>query len=331
LASTKVETKTMLHSSLRPSRSSFALAVVLAGVMASRVVYAGGADAAGNDQLTLKSGRTLRGTVVSSEPGHPVKILVAGEKKARLFRWPQVRRVEKGKFDPKPPAVEPDQPPAPEPAPPLAPGPGAPAPAAATPAQPPSEPGVVHLHVESPEPVEIYRHLDVSAGRAAELSAPTMVCGSPCDVSLDGRKGQEFSVAGIDVNESARFKVTGMTGEQDLAVSPGPSGLHTAGVASTVGGGAVAVGGAGLAILAALQNRTDTETTANGVVLHVTQNYSQLETAGLVVLGVGVAAAVVGVVAMAASGTGIHFRRSDSSPEPPTAAARKPRYWAGEF
>jgi hypothetical protein len=83
------------------------------------------------------------------------------------------------------------------------------------PPPPPSSataPGIVRLHVESPVPVQIYRHIDSFGyfGRhELVLDTPIPVCASPCDVPVDGTLGQEFSAAGPEANESPRFSLIG--------------------------------------------------------------------------------------------------------------------------
>ncbi|NUO54559.1 MAG: hypothetical protein HOV80_37430 [Polyangiaceae bacterium] len=55
-------------------------------------------DAVGNDEVLLKSGGSLRGTVVAVEPGTQVVFLVSGEKNPRTLPWAEVADVEKGKY-----------------------------------------------------------------------------------------------------------------------------------------------------------------------------------------------------------------------------------------
>src|SRR5262245_38612133 len=84
------------------------------------------------------------------------------------------------------------------------------APAATSPA--PSGPGVVTLHIESPEPLFIQEHVG---------SQRSFVCASPCDRLIDGRRGQTFSASG-DLG-STSFVLTGMQGNAELDVYPGSS------------------------------------------------------------------------------------------------------------
>jgi hypothetical protein len=250
----------------------------------------------GQDEVTLKDGGSVRGTVVSSEPGVGVKLLELGAKEPRVIPWDQVTAVERGKFAQQPAAVS------------------------TSPVQ--GAPGVVRLHVVSPVPVEIYKHRDsygeTSRGTTIALDTPREVCTSPCDIVVDGSRGREFSVAGSQAVESARFVLAGLTGDQQLDVSPGSPGLRTAGSLLLAGGG-VAIGvGALLAFAGAVG--TSPKQDGDGFNRNV-----GLENTGLVLLGTGGAAFVGAIVMLIESKTAVDLHPSGSS------AAVKPRYWAGEF
>jgi hypothetical protein len=275
------------------------------GALASVVLCVGAAradDSIGNDEVTLKNGGSVRGTVVSSEPGQSVTILVLAEKEPRVIPWDQVNGVERGKF-----------------AAPLA----AAAPSGSPPAQAlvPGTPGVVRLHVQSPVPVEIYKHRDshgeTSRGTTIVLDTPRPVCASPCDVLVDGRRGREFSAAGDHAIESPRFSLAGLTGDQELEVSGSP-GLRAGGYLLLALGGI----GLGAGTLLAFAGAVGTSPNPHGSGFIRNDG---LETGGFVMLGTGAVAMVGAIVAIAASGTTIRLR-----PDGATAEA-KPRYWAGEF
>jgi hypothetical protein len=283
---------------LRSFLSSAALASVLLCVGAARAD-----DAVGNDEVMLKNGGSVRGTVVSSDPGQSVTILELGEKGPRVIPWDQVSGVERGKFAPPPAAAAP---------------PGGPQ----APALVPGTPGVVRLHVQSPVPVEIYKHRDsygeTSRGNTIVLDTPRPVCASPCDVLVDGSRGREFSAAGEDAVESPRFSLAGLAGDQELDVSPGSPGLRAGGYLLL----ALAGIGVGAGTIVAFAGAVGTSPNPHGPGFIRNKG---LETAGFVMLGTGVAAAVGAIVALAESGTTIRLRPGGASGE------AKPRYWAGEF
>lgn len=290
-------------------RSPFVRALAPSVALLAAVLLGGAAradEAVGNDEVTLKNGGSIRGTVVASEPGTRVTILELGAKEPRVIPWDQVSGVERGKFAPAPPA--PAAPPAP----------GAPQ----QPALTPGTPGVVHLHVASPEPVQIYKHREsygvTSGGNTFVIDTPRLVCAAPCDVLVDGRRGREFDVEGDGVVPSDWFRLDGLTGDQQLDVSPGSAGVHTGGML-LLGVGAAAVG---VGALGAVAGAIGTSPKSNGK--GFVRN-DGLETAGFVVAGTGVVAIASGIVMMVTSGTSIRLH-------PPGAGAEvKPRYWLGEF
>lgn len=300
-------------------------AIVFASVLLS--AGAAQADDTGNDEVTLKTGATIRGTVLSEKGA--VKILEAGKKKPRVIPKARVRSVERGKYATKPSgpaessAPADTSPPAQETPTPSAAEPKGSADSKTTP-ELGSGPGIVKLHIDSPAPIEIYSHHD---GEGHDLENPAFVCASPCDIQVDGSKGQEFSAAGIHANESSRFKLEGMSGDQNLKVSPGSPGLRTAGLFMVIAGSAAVAGGGVVAVAALVSNSTQTQTQANGATVSVTKDDSGLQTAGFVIAGVGVAALVGGVVSMIVSKTDAHVEHSDQG----KTAEVKPRYWLGEF
>ena len=79
-------------------RCSFTCSILVAlSLLASSAL----AQDPGVDEVTLKNGGSIRGTVISSEPGTSVKILEMGSKEPRVIPWAQVGDVEKGKYAPK--------------------------------------------------------------------------------------------------------------------------------------------------------------------------------------------------------------------------------------
>lgn len=282
---------------LRSFLPSAALASVLLCVGAARAD-----DSVGNDDVTLKNGGSVRGTVVSSEPGQSVTILELGEKGPRVIPWDQVSGVERGRFAPLPAAAAPSGDPRAQ-------------------ALVPGTQGVVRLHVQSPVPVEIYKHRDsygqTSRGDTIVLDTPRPVCASPCDVLVDGR-GREFSAAGADAVESPRFSLAALTGDQQLDVSPGSPGLRAGGYLLLALGGIGVGAGTILAVAGAIG--TSPNPHGPGFIRN-----KGLETGGFVMLGTGVAATIGAIVAIAESGTTIRLRSDGATGE------AKPRYWAGEF
>ncbi len=278
-------------------------------------------DRLGNDEVTLKNGGMLRGTILSSEPGVSVKLFVAGEKEPRTIPWSQVGDVEPNKFAPKAAGVQPGSA-----------GPGyeaAPAPArVVAPAPTLGSPGVVRLHVDSPEPVVVRAHATAYGQVGAYgfvIDAARPVCASPCDKVVDGSSGQEFTVGGNGVSESRRFALSGMSGDVRLDVNPGSQGLRVGGVWLSVLGGTAVVTGAALLLTSALVSSTPT-VTSSGALSSSGSGNGGLVTAGGVVTGVGAAALVGGIVMIVSSKTNVEVRPTGGA-----TTGRAPRYWAGEF
>jgi hypothetical protein len=186
------------------------------------------------DEVTLKSGGFIRGTVVSSEPGVGVRILELGGTEPRLVPWADVADVARGKY------AAPVAPPAPSssPAPPAPPSP---------PALSPDAPGLVRLHIESPEPLRVYRREYVASARAhrAEVSfyRHVALCLSPCDRVLDDRGESEILIEGERVAQ-AELSLDDKQGDYELRVVPGsPEGRTFGAITAAVGGLALLIAG----------------------------------------------------------------------------------------
>lgn len=273
----------------------------------------------GQDEVTLKSGGTIRGTVVSSEPGASVKIIELGDKEVRVIPWSQVSDVERGKFAPKS-ATQPG---------PAGPGYGTAPPPQPLPAPEPTlgAPGVVKLHVESPTPVRVVEEASTTVGAyggygfAVQQLRP--VCVSPCDKVIDGSDGRRFSLSPEDMPPPAPFTVAQMTGDVTLHVAPGSYGRRQAGFWLTVLGTTAAVTGGSFMLVDALTSSID-DPSSDG------SKDGGVSTVGLVTLIGGGAVLVGGIVLLATSGTSVTLEQRDGKPAGKTAQV-KPRYWLGEF
>lgn len=279
------------------------------GIVAAVLAFAGAAlaDELGNDEVTLKNGGSVRGTVVSVEPGTNVKIIEVGEKTPRVIPWGQVADVEKGKFAPKATAVQPG---------PAGPGYGAPPPGQPLPPPEPKlgSPGVVRLHVESPLPARILAHEPPAVGRVGGyvlvVHRAQNVCTSPCDRVIDGSTGHTFSVNG-EFPTPEPFSLSQHQGDMTLALKPGSNGMRTGGAWAAVFGSLAVLGGA-LTLPLAYAIRSHAS--------------PAMRIAGIAQLGVGVPL-LGGGIALLVLGRS-HYTLQPSAPK---TAARAPRYWLGEF
>lgn len=274
----------------------------------------------GQDEVTLKDGGTLRGTIVSSQPGVGVKIIELGQSNTRMIPWAQVGDVERGKFaGGKVGGVQPGS---------AGPGYGraVPVPSAAPPAG-----HEVRLHIDSPKQTFVYSHQTAYGavnGYGFVIDAATPVCSSPCDKVLDAASGQTYT-AGGDFNPSPAFTLAGKEGDMELTVEPGSHGVRALGYALIIVGGVGVITGASLALLGALLPSTTTNYNDDGTTSVSDSGTGWMAPTGLAITGGGVAMIVGGIVAIIESKTKIDLH-SMGAPSGHTAAAA-PRYWMGEF
>lgn len=135
-----------------------------------------------------------------------------------------------------------------------------------------SGPGVVKLHIESPDPsVQLHglgaQRLDTVAGGYVGQGPSTLLCRAPCDAMIDARLGQPLKIAGPDIPDSAPFTVYDREGEVTARVRPGNSSKLTwSAITGSVGILAVITGGS-LLMTGALINSTDSSAgTGDGLV-----------------------------------------------------------------
>lgn len=277
--------------------------------------------AIGEDEVTLKNGGMIRGTVVGMEPGSKVVVQEVGAAEPRTIPWAEVADVERGKYKSAATAtataaVVPGQTPA---------GYGGPDSVVLN----PNRPGMVRLHVESPEPVRVIEHLGTSyaqgGGYAIAVQHSQAICGTPCDTVIDGTRGQQFVVVGDGVPESEPFVLSDRQGDASLYVDPGSTGMQVGG--AWMGGiGIIAMLTGGVFLLTgALVAETDTTGSASGM-------GDDFMLAGGISLGAGTALLGGGIALMIAGSTDVNLQ---STPAPQTGSTKparvEPRYWRGEF
>ncbi|AGP35318.1 hypothetical protein [Sorangium cellulosum] len=298
-------------------RHRFPIIATLTAVSLLLTASARAAD--GEDEVTLKNGGTIRGTVVASEPGESVKIIELGEKEVRVIPWSQVSDVERGKFAPKS-AAQPGA---------AGPGYGAAPPPQPVPAPEPTlgAPGVVRLHVDSPTPVRVLEEASTTYGAyggygfAVKKIRP--VCVSPCDKVIDGSDGRKFSLSPEDMPPPDPFTFAQMTGDVTLHVDPGSYGRRTAASWLNILGLTAAVTGGTLWFVSSVGTDVDSDPSND-------DGGGALKTVGIVSLIGGGAALAGGIVLWATSGTSVTLEQHGEKPAG-KAARVKPRYWLGEF
>lgn len=268
-------------------------------------------ESIGNDEVLLKSGGSLRGTVVAVEPGTQVVFHVSGEKQPRTLPWAEVSDVEKGKYsdedEPKTKTRASDD--------------------GEEEDEPSAAPGRVRLHIESDEPVQLIEEVAASygvvGGYGVYAVTTRVACSSPCDRVVDGSRGQRFVVLGDGITASDTFVLSDRTEDTTIKVDTGSAGLVTGGAWLTAFGITSAlVGVVTLPVAYAIDSGGST--------------LDSVKVAGGVTLGVGVALMGAGIPMIIAGGTDVEVTPSktaldwnaDGSYRPRPAA---PKYWLGQF
>lgn len=193
--------------------------------------------ALGPDEVLLRNGGFVRGTIVEVVPDTRVVILVDGSGERREIAWDEVAEVERDKHAP--PVAE------------AAPPPTA-VPEVATEGR--GRPRV-HLQLTRDRPVTLFE-IDseiVASGYNASMYGMKFrsVCAAPCDAVVDGSRGQEFFLAtgeGAVWTASRKFTLAEREGPLDIRVKPGSRALRIIGsvvlgigIGAAIGGGVLAV------------------------------------------------------------------------------------------
>lgn len=272
------------------------LAVALAAAFAvTPARAAAGGGGAGDDEVTLADGGLIRGTIVVLERGKQVVIEVGSGGEQRAIPWAQVADVERGKHRRSAAPVDvPGASTAPDL---LLPG-----------------PGVVRVHIDSPEPVGLYEQFSTSlgqtSGRLQIVGYGSLLCTSPCDRLIDGRDEREFTIQSDDVPRSDDFTFTGRGGDVTVKVDPGDEGTLLAG--QLIVGPGIAASFVGAILLT----------------IGISNESSNTLAAGGVIFGAGAGVVLTGVALIVAGSTDVEV-----TPEPTASRsrAREPRLWRGEF
>jgi len=278
---------------------------VSAAVLVGSRAFAEGADP---DEVTLKDGGTVRGTVVSVEPGKQVRLIEVGSTTARVIPWSQVADVQRSAHAAKS-ATEPGD---------AGPGYGG-VTAPVGPTQPllvtqtapvvPHANHAVRLHIESPKAVSIWSPDAVVTTSIGNLSFVASVggtvCSSPCDQQIPFNDRDMFVAQG-DFPGHKTFSLSNMGDSVDLDVKPGSYGKRQGGIWAIVGGAVVLTVGTGFAVAGAeqpLEAMRVYDPTTMQTTQVVTDGGLDFEIAGGCLIAGGVGVAALGVWLIATSGT----------------------------
>jgi hypothetical protein len=279
-------------------KTKLVISVALLGLSLSAT-----ARADGDDEVTLKNGGSIRGTVVAVEPGSKVVVLELGSKEPRSLPWAEVADVQKGKF-----AARAE--------------PGATA-GYATDSDEEADAdqqGVVRVHIESDQPVQLIEEVSTSVGAVGGhmvvASQVRSVCAAPCNKVVDASRGQQFVVVGDSMPPSETFRLNDRARDTTIKVDSGSNGLRAgSAVLGTIGVLGI-LGGVPMIIVGGV---SDTPSVSD----------TWLPVGGLVT-GIG-AAMLGGAIAMGIAGsTGVEI--VDGAPKKTgRTTERAARWWAGEF
>jgi len=284
---------------------------------------------AGDDEVVLKNGGTVRGTVTTVEPGKAVQIVEGGSKDIRVFAWSEVAKVEKAKYAVSSKAEKAEE------QPPVA----SPPPASAEPQPSSDAPEKMKVHIDSPMHADLYRlrtrvstvgvvapvygyygYGGAYVGTAAvATTSEEAVCSAPCDKNIPAEPGDQFVLKG-DFPTTKRFALTG--DHPSVALSPGSKPRKWGGVAMASVGGVGIIGGiialpigASGTIVIDSHGRATTETNTTALAV------------GGTLLGLGISLVTGGVVMAATSGSGVDVGPGDELHGDKTALTIAP--WVG--
>ncbi|MDI1475467.1 hypothetical protein [Polyangium sp. y55x31] len=239
-------------------------------------------------EIQLKNGGTMRGTIVTVEPGQRVIVIVAGEQS--VIPWAEIAKIVGGPQGSAAPA------PAPAPAP-LAPTEGMP---------------LVHIESNWPE-LELARiDGDVGGGNhQPEFVGPNTItkyiCRAPCDKLVDGRDGHRFYISGPGMVPTESFRLDGLDGHVTARVKGVSLARFTGGFLGTVLGGFFAVSGAAITGMSYTIDTTPTPEVPDPV-----RQIRTVRTIGLVTLGIGAAGFVGGLMLLSEGRTRIELVKAQN-------------------
>jgi hypothetical protein len=113
-------------------------------------------------------------------------------------------------------------------------------------------PGIVRVHIESPDPeltLKGYGAAKLQAepdGRFLSFGPLEPLCQAPCDSYVDAREDRALEVVGPHTPSSSPFRLSDAQGEVQVTVEPGSKALLVTGMVATILGGAGALGGGGV-------------------------------------------------------------------------------------
>jgi hypothetical protein len=180
------------------------------------------------DVVQLKNGGMVRGRILEVLPGDSVTVSTAATGETRRFAWAELTSIEQGGTRIEVAAVGVHE-------------------------AVHAKPGAPRLHIELTRPAElklfeVAAEINVSSFRMGPFSASAIrpICVAPCDLVVDGSRGQSFFFDGKRVTKSREFSLSEHSGDVVARVRPGRPGLLGGGI------GVMSLGVAGLSVSAFL-------------------------------------------------------------------------------
>jgi hypothetical protein len=179
-----------------------------------------------DDVVQLKNGGMVRGRILEVLPGDSVTVSTAATGETRRFAWAELTSIEQGGTRTEVSVVSAHE-------------------------AVHAKPGAPRLHIELTRPVDLKLfevagevHSFIMGPFSADAIRP--VCVAPCDLVVDGSRGQSFFFDGKRVTKSKEFSLSEHSGDVVARVRPGRPGLLGGGIA------VMSLGVAGLSVSAFL-------------------------------------------------------------------------------
>jgi hypothetical protein len=256
------------NASSGPQPVPYGTAPVPYGQSSTSTPPAPGAHAAGGDVIYLKNGGILRGTIIDAIPNAQARIQLATGEIATV-PWQQINRIEHATEQPRPSPS------------------AAPAPAAAKPA---TQASMVWVHIEGPEDVHLQQ--DTTGDDDWET-----VCTAPCDKQLP--TAYYYRVTGSGIKASREFTLHAQPGgHETLNVNGASKAWFIIGVIALPAGLVVGYIGLIVGLVGSAAKSVDQST---GATTTSQNNASDVAGVGWTMFGVGVAAAIGGLVLLIAN------------------------------
>jgi len=257
---------------------------------------AASAQETGTDQVVLKDGGMLRGTLIEILPGDHATLQLANGQNAKI-RWDVIDHIIRNGV-----AVNPTAQAAP-----------APTPSTASAPTPTTDQGSVFVHIDGGDvDIEMQTSSGVAPSGKAVRGIWATMCSTPCDQELP--LSGSYRLAGSGVRASKAFKLNGRPGDHVIInADPSSTGAFAGGIVLVSVGVPVFVIGTFVELVVWIVNiasKADNSYT----------DTSGAQVVGLSMMGLGAAGVITGIVMIANNGS-THLDQTVATPEAKKAAS----------